>query len=44
MNCLSADVEDNAYILQNKHIQNEKRVQLSDFIFWSGSHLGSIWI
>lgn len=32
MNCLNAGVEDGAYILK-KHTQNEKRSQLSDFIF-----------
>ncbi|XP_020550789.1 uncharacterized protein LOC105164316 isoform X2 [Sesamum indicum] len=33
MNCLSADVEDNAYIFKHKQAQNKKFVQLSDFIF-----------
>ncbi|KAL3645333.1 hypothetical protein CASFOL_010513 [Castilleja foliolosa] len=33
MNCLSADVEDNAYILKKKHTRNENFLQLSDFIF-----------
>ncbi|KVH95540.1 uncharacterized protein LOC112528792 isoform X2 [Cynara cardunculus var. scolymus] len=32
MNCLNAGVEDGAYIFK-KHMQNEKRSQLSDFIF-----------
>ncbi|KAL2472487.1 RNA helicase [Abeliophyllum distichum] len=32
MNCLSADVEDSAYVVK-KHAQNEKFVQLCDFIF-----------
>ncbi|KAJ9549831.1 hypothetical protein OSB04_022374 [Centaurea solstitialis] len=32
MNCLNAGVEDGAYIFQ-KHMQKEKRSQLSDFIF-----------
>lgn len=34
MNCLNANVEDNAYILKNKNVRNKKRAQLSDFIFW----------
>ncbi|XP_042054584.1 uncharacterized protein LOC121799325 [Salvia splendens] len=33
MNCLNANVEDNAYILKNKNVRDMKRVQLSDFIF-----------
>ncbi|PIN12228.1 RNA helicase [Handroanthus impetiginosus] len=33
MNCLSSDVEDNAYVFKDKHGKNEKSVQLSDFIF-----------
>ncbi|KAL8552745.1 hypothetical protein ACS0TY_001428 [Phlomoides rotata] len=33
MNCLSADVGDNAYILKNEHVRNGKCIQLSDFIF-----------
>lgn len=37
MNCLSADVEDSAYVVK-KHAQNKNYVQLSDFIFWRGSH------
>jgi hypothetical protein len=32
MNCLSADVEDSAYII-SRNAQKDKRVQLSDFIF-----------
>ncbi|CAI9755351.1 unnamed protein product [Fraxinus pennsylvanica] len=32
MNCLSADVEDSAYVVK-KYAQNKKYVQLSDFIF-----------
>jgi hypothetical protein len=33
MNCLSAGVEDRAYIIDKN--ANKKCVQLSDFIFWS---------
>ncbi|KAK4435018.1 putative ATP-dependent RNA helicase DDX59 [Sesamum alatum] len=33
MNCLSADVEDNAYIFKHKQSQNKKSAQLGDFIF-----------
>ncbi|KAG5531029.1 hypothetical protein RHGRI_025848 [Rhododendron griersonianum] len=34
MNCLNAGVEDNAYVVsKNVNAQNNKRVQLSDFIF-----------
>ncbi|KAL9177923.1 hypothetical protein ABFS82_01G092100 [Erythranthe guttata] len=33
LNCLNANVEDNAYILKNKHVRDQKCVQLSDFIF-----------
>ncbi|KAL1549010.1 hypothetical protein AAHA92_17167 [Salvia divinorum] len=33
MNCLNANVEDNAYILKNKNVRDKKCVQLSDFIF-----------
>ncbi|KAH6822301.1 P-loop containing nucleoside triphosphate hydrolases superfamily protein [Perilla frutescens var. hirtella] len=33
MNCLGANVEDNAYILKNKDVRNKKCAQVSDFIF-----------
>lgn len=33
MNCLSAGVEDSAYII-SRNAQKDNRVQLSDFIFW----------
>ena len=37
MNCLSAGVEDTAYIIDKN--ANKKCVQLSDFIFWSNGFM-----
>ncbi|KAG6430784.1 hypothetical protein SASPL_108857 [Salvia splendens] len=33
MNCLNANVEDNAYILKNKNVRDKKCAQLRDFMF-----------
>lgn len=33
MNCLNADVEDTAYII-NRNNRKDKHIQISDFIFW----------